>query len=1099
MVTLKSLPRIAGSTLALLGLLLAGLSRSLAQAPVELNGVMLQAFYWNVPQTTPNGSWWKNLQRKADEFAEAGFTGIWLPPPYKGAAGRDDVGYGVYDRYDLGEFDQEGSVATRYGTFDELKAAVAALKAKGIQVYCDVVMNHMMGADEHDQFDYAGGHFDVPTKFTFPGRGNKYSNYTWQYFNFNGYQQSDGSWLNWKGGWDFAPYHDAWDNLMGCEIRYLDPNNRDELVRWGQWLTTTLGLDGYRLDATKHMYTPFVNQWLDQVKGHDRFAVSEAVFYDMGDLQNYAGATGGRTSLFDFPLHKVFAEALNPNGPGDLRTLRFAGFTELNGPLSVSFVDNHDTDRSFAVVNQKMLAYAYLLMRDKGYPCVFYKDYYEYGLGSQIKQLLQIRRDHAHGPSWEHEESDSDVYLYSRAGDAQHRGLLLVLCDQNATPRQVRTPFANARLRDLTGNQTSEVVTDHLGNGTIPLTAHSYSTWSPVASPMKSPVASALPAPARPAQPVRPARPPISAKRATAALGSGGSDSGESDNGESDDDHFALAAEEDPLNEAVDKVVYLDQNWSASESNRFHFTPQGSQIIPYDWFLALEQADSPTPFRDNRNMLKYRYLTEQPSPLNPDGLPVGFVSDQGQGRAWLGMTCAACHTTEIHLGKTAYRVDGAPTHGDVQAFLTGMVAAMQQTQNDSTKFARFAAQVLGDNNTPHNHARLRAQLAASIKIRVGYNLRNFPGYDPTQSVPLKPASYGRLDAVDAIVNEVFHLAIADPDPANPTQEAPTQKAMPADAPVSYPFLWDTPQHDRVEWLGIAQSGGPLDIFSLGRNVGEVIGVFGDVAIPDHPSLLNLGYASSVKIEALGELEDLVKTLWSPQWPADFPPVDRDAAAKGALLYQQKCVECHALIDRSDPSRTVKAIIDPAGTDPQASLNFFTRTGSSGKLNGANVNLVPFTSEIGPVASANAMLTNVVVGTILGRLKDAPPDELNQIDFRGPRLAARALPAAASGAAYKARPLNGIWATAPYLHNGSVPNLDALLQPAAKRPSSFSIGVRTFDPVRVGYLTDVIGFPKFSVRGPDGAAIAGNSNAGHEYGSELSDDERRQLVEYLKTL
>jgi hypothetical protein len=300
-------------------------------------------------------------------------------------------------------------------------------------------------------------------------------------------------------------------------------------------------------------------------------------------------------------------------------------------------------------------------------------------------------------------------------------------------------------------------------------------------------------------------------------------------------------------------------------------------------------------------------------------------------------------------------------------------------------------------------------------------------------------------------------------------------------------------------LGIAQSGGPLDVFSLGRNVGEVIGVFGDVAIPDHPSLLNLGYASSVKITELGQLEDLVKTLWSPQWPADFPPIDLDAARQGGQLYQQKCVACHALIDRSDPRRTVKAIIGPAGTDPQASINFFTRTGSSGKLNGANVNLVPFTSEIPPVASANVMLTNVVVGTILGRFKDAPPDELNQIDFRGPRVAAHALIAGAPGAAYKARPLNGIWATAPYLHNGSVPNLDALLQPTAKRPQSFSIGVRTFDPVRVGYLTDVPGFPKFSVRGADGAPIVGNSNAGHEYGAELSNDERRQLVEYLKTL
>ncbi len=104
--------------------------------------------------------------------------------------------------------------------------------------------------------------------------------------------------------------------------------------------------------------------------------------------------------------------------------------------------------------------------------------------------------------------------------------------------------------------------------------------------------------------------------------------------------------------------------------------------------------------------------------------------------------------------------------------------------------------------------------------------------------------------------------------------------------------------------------------------------------------------------------------------------------------------------------------------------------------------------------------------------------------------------------YKARPLDGIWATAPYLHNGSVPNLDELLQPAAKRSTSFSIGVRTFDPVRVGYLTNVAVFPKFNVKDANGNSIVGNTNAGHEgdeYGTNLSAEERGQLIEYLKSL
>jgi hypothetical protein len=139
----------------------------------------------------------------------------------------------------------------------------------------------------------------------------------------------------------------------------------------------------------------------------------------------------------------------------------------------------------------------------------------------------------------------------------------------------------------------------------------------------------------------------------------------------------AYVAKSDPLGESVDKVVYLDQGWSPSESLRFYFTPQGSQILPYDWFLALEQPDSQTLFRDNHNILKYRYLAQLSDSNNPDGLPVGFVGDQGVGRKWLGLTCAACHTNEIRYGTTAYRVDGAPTHGDVRALLEALIYAMQ--------------------------------------------------------------------------------------------------------------------------------------------------------------------------------------------------------------------------------------------------------------------------------------------------------------------------------------------------------------------------------------------------------------------------------------
>ena len=277
-------------------------------------------------------------------------------------------------------------------------------------------------------------------------------------------------------------------------------------------------------------------------------------------------------------------------------------------------------------------------------------------------------------------------------------------------------------------------------------------------------------------------------------------------------------------------------------------------------------------------------------------------------------------------------------------------------------------------------------------------------------------------------------------------------AKPADAPVSYPFLWDTPQHDVVQWLGIAKNGGPLDIFTLSRNVGEVLGVFADFAIPEEPTLLNLGYSSSVKLTELVVLEDLLKTLWSPLWPATFPRSITVAAAKGAQLYQANCVSCHALIDRTDPNRKITAVMNDSGTDPGAAENFFTRTGPSGKLNGVNVNFVPFTAKIPRWPVPTRCLTNEVTGVILGGYKPAPPDELRQLSFRpAPAHGHHSRPWCARGPSTRGarstesgrRPLTCITARCR--------TLDALLQPAAKRPTSFSIGVRTFDPVHVGVL------------------------------------------------
>jgi RoxA-like, cytochrome c-like/Cytochrome c len=539
----------------------------------------------------------------------------------------------------------------------------------------------------------------------------------------------------------------------------------------------------------------------------------------------------------------------------------------------------------------------------------------------------------------------------------------------------------------------------------------------------------------------------------------------------------------DPFGETVLRIVYLDQGWSPSDSQRFYFTPQGSEILPYSWFLALEQPESTALFRDNVNMTKFRYLTQKPDAMNPEGLPVGFVKDTGRDRDWLGITCAACHTAQIDYQGVGYRIDGGPALADVEGFLVGLASALKATRDQGEKLGRFAAKALGGTPTAAQLDALKEQMAIVIDRREGYNARNFPAE--------QPAGYGRVDALGAILNEVF-FRVLRPEERTPN----TANSHPATAPVSYPCLWDTPQHDKVQWIGAAQNGGFMNTGNLGRNVGEVLGVFGDFEIPD--SRLDVRYRSTVKVSNLHTIDGWLVTLWSPQWPAGFPQLEPAKVAAGKTLYEANCVSCHEVIDRKSPERKIIAKMKSPGTDPLTADNFWNRKSRSGLLEGRFLRVYPsFAGLFGPEATGESALINSVIGTIAGSPFQAPEDELTKIE-----LGVRSRPRPDTfvlGPQYKARPLNGIWATAPYLHNGSVPNLYQLLLPSSKRVSSFRVGSRKFDPKNVGFETNDKRFFEFRARNPGGLPRPGNSNEGHEYGTDLADKERWELVEYLKSL
>lgn len=529
------------------------------------------------------------------------------------------------------------------------------------------------------------------------------------------------------------------------------------------------------------------------------------------------------------------------------------------------------------------------------------------------------------------------------------------------------------------------------------------------------------------------------------------------------------------------RVVNLDQGWDDEQRQRFSFTSQGSQIVPYDWFLALEQANGTELIRTNENLVgQLGFLQESPSPANPDGLPVGFAKskDQETGVTWLGLTCAGCHTGQIETGTASLRIYGGPTLADSFDFFGQVASGLQTTWQDDAKFDRFARRVLGKGYSPASAKALREGTNPAYRVN-GRQLAEQRVQRQKDNCPPHPWGHGRADAFGQIFNQVLAETLG-------VQE--NQRC--SDAPVSYPFLWDTPYSNLVQWTGTLPNTGP---FALARDVGELLGVFG--AVDFKPHLTIKGFPSSVKTEAMGSLQADLKKLSSPLWPAEYlPPLDSAKVSSGHALYQQHCAGCHVVLNRTDPKRQLYVVMTPIdgpgnhptynlGTDPTTADNAVNRMALTGPLQGQKQfgALRPF----GPTATGVQILQHMAFGVLIAhKVADVEAALAGGTHFESvPTF----IPTS-----YKARSLNGIWATAPYLHNGSVPNLWELLKPPAERMQQFHVGDRRFDPVHVGFETA-------SGPSPLNTRLRGNSNAGHAYGTELTSEQKWALIEYLKSL
>lgn len=541
------------------------------------------------------------------------------------------------------------------------------------------------------------------------------------------------------------------------------------------------------------------------------------------------------------------------------------------------------------------------------------------------------------------------------------------------------------------------------------------------------------------------------------------------------------------------------QGWSDADRAFFYRTPQGTAFYPYAWFMALEQPGVPgSRFADQGFLSRFGFLRDE-LPGNADALPVGIAVDRAfvdpqmpeaerRPVAMVGFTCAACHTGEIHLEGQVVRIEGGPAMIELGAFRAALRTATAATLQ-AEAFSRFAARLLPSSAGEPERAALRERFQAFAVTR-----HQEQEAERAHAPEHPPEGWGRLAALDRIGNTLLSPGAAI-----------ARNLVPVDAPVSYPPIWGTP------WFLWVQYNASI-LQPLARNVGEALGVNAAVDLRT--------FESTVQVENLAQLEALIAGpafgggLIAPGWPSEIlPSIDPTKVDLGRGLYAELCQDCH-LRPVSDPEmrnrqtpewveihetgeRYLALVEKPVvaiGTDPTAAENFAERR--------ADLSAFGLARDVS-VADALQLVTTRVPEVWFERHETPDSRRAEILGERSNQVRGRV----DGHPVYRARPLDGVWATAPYLHNGSVPNLYELLSPVAERSKVFCVGSRAFDPVKVGLDPTCKGEATTRLD----TTLKGNWNRGHEFvgdeattqrgdlGRELTHEERMALIEFLKTL
>lgn len=629
---------------------------------------------------------------------------------------------------------------------------------------------------------------------------------------------------------------------------------------------------------------------------------------------------------------------------------------------------------------------------------------------------------------------------------------------------------------------------------------------------------------------------------------------------------YALTPPMLPEYQQTEATILVNQiGWPKENSEWFHHASQGTATIPipYEWFIALE-APKQNPWfiflgaNDSfteEYILRLGFIKQEASDINPDSLPIGIAKTKSIYFAGIdrkataaGLTCAGCHTGQLIFGGKRFVVDGGPAMIDSGLFTRSLGAALGQTALASKftifngRFDRFAKNVLSSSDNILSRIQLKEELSKTIAVLAS-----------RRDVINVTEGFTRLDALNRIGNQVF---AKDMDRA--------ANYSPIDAPVNFPHIWTTSWFDWVQYDGSIMQ-------PLTRNSGEALGV---KAYVDTTGPVRQRFASSVDVYNLVKIEQWLggthpknnnnqfNGLLAPKWPADFPPIDDELAGKGKELYEDKCQGCHLppvdseqfwnprywkkiqYVDEKNIVETQETYLQlniiplkSIGTDPAQAGVLANRTVDTTGLdlntevctwisvenldtNEVALTYVPFNDS----ATSNFGLA---LGAFVARTNQQWFDQNYVPDARRATYEGLRPNCLQIDKGYKARPLNGVWATAPFLHNGSIATIYDLLSPLADRPTLVQLGNQEFDAKHLGIVQNEAAKSLLKVQEEysyelmpdysDGLFILdtrqpGNHNTGHIFddrsadkpnkgriGRRLEESEKMALIEYLKTL